>query len=167
MSGLHCQDGYIFFYLNRESYELNLSAFNSIVGFPSSMDFPYHHVAKNSTQMLFRMEFLGIIEMIQAIPKPLLLETLVFNWPIDYLHIFCLLTTIFWMCLGCLNYISFIACSKVTNLTPVYPWSISYIVRLLVWHRCLWLGASLPQLLGLLESNRNPMTEFPVPSHWT
>jgi len=41
MSGPRCQEAYIFFYLNREFYELNFSAFNSIFGFSLSIDLPY------------------------------------------------------------------------------------------------------------------------------
>jgi len=37
MGNPQCQERYISFYLNREFYELNLSAFNSIFGFPPSL----------------------------------------------------------------------------------------------------------------------------------
>jgi len=46
MGGPRCQEGYISFYLNKEFYELNLSAFNSTFGFPLGMDLPYRHVPK-------------------------------------------------------------------------------------------------------------------------
>ena len=81
----HCREGYISFYLNKESYELNFSAFNSIFGFSSSMDLPYRHVPKDFTHMLFGTKFLVIISMIQATPKTLLLETLVLEWHRDCL----------------------------------------------------------------------------------
>ena len=42
-----CQEGYIFFYLNRKFYELNLSAFNSIFGFIPSMDMSYRRFLKD------------------------------------------------------------------------------------------------------------------------
>jgi len=37
-SGAQCQEGYISFYLQGQFYELNLSAFNEIFGFPPSLD---------------------------------------------------------------------------------------------------------------------------------
>jgi len=43
-SGPRCQEGYILFYLNREFYELNSSAFNSIFHFPPSLDLNQQHV---------------------------------------------------------------------------------------------------------------------------
>jgi len=46
MSGPQCQEGYISFYLNREFYELDLSAFNSIFGFTPSTDFSCRHISK-------------------------------------------------------------------------------------------------------------------------
>jgi len=45
-SGLRCQEVHISFYLDRVFYELSLSIFNSIFGFPQSMDLPYQHVPK-------------------------------------------------------------------------------------------------------------------------
>jgi len=42
-SGPRCQEGYISFYLNREFYKLNLSAFNSILGFSPSSDLDHRH----------------------------------------------------------------------------------------------------------------------------
>ena len=48
-SGPRCQEGNIFFYHNREFYELNLSFFNSIFGFPPSMGLKYRHVQKEFT----------------------------------------------------------------------------------------------------------------------
>jgi len=44
--GPRCQEGYIYLYLNREFYEPNLSAFNSVFGFPPSIDLSYLHVPK-------------------------------------------------------------------------------------------------------------------------
>jgi len=37
-SGAHCQEGYISSYLQGQFYELNLSVFNKILGFPPSLD---------------------------------------------------------------------------------------------------------------------------------
>jgi len=88
-SGPHCQEGYISFYLNRDFYKLNLSAFNSILAFPPSMDLPSCHVPNTLTQMLFGMDFLGIISLIQVILKAPLLKILVFEWPKDYLWFVC------------------------------------------------------------------------------
>jgi len=55
-SGPRYQEGYIFFYLNREFYKLNLSAFNSMLGFMPSMDLPYRHVPKEFNPNTFRNE---------------------------------------------------------------------------------------------------------------
>jgi len=58
-SGPRFEEGYIFFYLNREFYELNLSAFNNIFGFLPSMDLPYHHVPKEFNPNAFWYELYG------------------------------------------------------------------------------------------------------------
>ena len=59
MSGPCCQEGYISFYLNREFYELNLSACNSIFGFSPSIDLPYRHVPKEFNPNAFWNEIFG------------------------------------------------------------------------------------------------------------
>ena len=41
---------------NKELYELNLGAFNSIFGFPSIVEFPYRHVPKDFNLDAFRHE---------------------------------------------------------------------------------------------------------------
>ena len=52
-SGPRCQESYISFYLNREFYDLNLSVFNSVFGFPPSMDLPYRYVPKDFNSHAF------------------------------------------------------------------------------------------------------------------
>ena len=54
--GLIVKKDKFFFYLNREFYELNLSAFNSIFGLSPSMDLPYQNVPKEFNQMRFGMK---------------------------------------------------------------------------------------------------------------
>ena len=58
-SGSCCQEGYISFCLNREFYELNLHAFNSIFGFPPSMELPYRHVPKDFNPNAFWNQISG------------------------------------------------------------------------------------------------------------
>ena len=47
--GPQCQAGYTLFYLHGQLYELNLGTFNSIFGFPPSMDLPNCQVPANLT----------------------------------------------------------------------------------------------------------------------
>jgi len=77
-------------YLNGEFYELKFCAFNSIFGSPSSMDLRYRYVPEGLNPSAFWNEISGIISVIQATPKVLLLEALVFKWPNDYLPVVCL-----------------------------------------------------------------------------
>ena len=51
------QESYISFYLNREFYELHLSAFNTIFGCPPSLDLPYHCVPQefNPNSFLYKI----------------------------------------------------------------------------------------------------------------
>ena len=58
-SGSRCQETYISFYLIKEFYELNLSAFNSIFSFPPSMDLPCRHVPKEFNPNAFWNEISG------------------------------------------------------------------------------------------------------------
>ena len=89
MIGPRCQEGYISFYLNKEFYELNLSAFNSI--------FSFHHVwiydtvmsLRNSTRILVDMKFSMIIGMTPTIPRVQLFEIPVFVWPNACLLVVC------------------------------------------------------------------------------
>jgi len=53
------QEGHIFLYLNRDFYKVNLSAFNSILGFPPSMKLPYQHVHKEFNLNVFWNEIFG------------------------------------------------------------------------------------------------------------
>ena len=55
-SGPRYREGYIFFYLNKEFYKLNLTAFNSMFGFLSSMNLPYRHVPKDFNSNAFSNE---------------------------------------------------------------------------------------------------------------
>jgi len=58
-NGPLCQGGYVSFYLNREFYKLNLTAFNSMLGFPLSMDLLYRHVPKEFYLNVFWNETSG------------------------------------------------------------------------------------------------------------
>ena len=78
MSGPRCQEGYSSFYLNREFYELNLSAFNSIFGFLPSMDIPYRYVLKEFNLNVIWYETYGIIDMTLVIPKGMVIKTPIF-----------------------------------------------------------------------------------------
>ena len=119
---------------------------------------------KNLTEMLFGIKFMGIINMIQVIPKALLLEIPLFEWPRDCLLVVCLLGKIVWIWLACLNYISCIARSKVIDLTPIHSWSISYIVWPLVPHRGLYWGPHYPRCV-VIELNLDD--RVPSASSWT
>jgi len=58
LSTLHVEvtSGPISFYLNRKFYELNLSVFNSVFGFPSSMDLPHRYILKEFNLNVFWYE---------------------------------------------------------------------------------------------------------------
>ena len=56
MIDIRCQEGYISFYINRKFCELNLSTFNSMFGFPPSIDLPCRHVPKDFNPNAFGYE---------------------------------------------------------------------------------------------------------------
>jgi len=51
--------GYILFYLNREFYELNFSAFNSMFDFPPSLDLDGRHVLRQFNRNTFWYTLIG------------------------------------------------------------------------------------------------------------
>ena len=59
MSWPCCQEGYISFYLDREFYELKLTAFNSVFDFSLSMDLTFRHVANDFNPNAFWNENFG------------------------------------------------------------------------------------------------------------
>jgi len=126
----------------------SVSIFMSLIWVPLVVYLVFHWVwtclintcPKTSTRMLFGIKFLESIGMIQVSLKASLLETPVSEWLRDYLLMVYLLGRIVWMCVPYLNYISCIACFKVTDLTPIPSWSISYTVWPLVQYIGLWLG---------------------------
>jgi len=56
MNGAQCQEGYILFYLLGQFYELNLSAFNEIFGFPPSLDVTLRKVPRQVNPNAFWFE---------------------------------------------------------------------------------------------------------------
>jgi len=67
--GPQCQVGYISFYLQGLFYELNLGTFNTVFGFPPSMDLPNYQVFANSTQMHFGASFRGVLGTVLVLPN--------------------------------------------------------------------------------------------------
>ena len=148
MSGPRYHEGYISLYLNRELYELKLSAFNSMFGFSPSMDLPCRHVRKefnpntfwhdlsrdyrydtsNSKGTTIRNPYIRIAQRLLAYDLFAREDTLNVPRLFDLYFLY--------------------SSSKVTDLTLVHPWLISYIVQPLVPHRGLLLEALLPPVLG-------------------
>jgi len=58
-NGAQCQEGYILFYLLSQFYELNLSAFNEIFGFPPSLDLTLRKVPRQFNPNAFWFEIAG------------------------------------------------------------------------------------------------------------
>jgi len=78
------QEGCISLYLNREFYELNLSAFNEVFGFPNSVDLPHCHILQEFNLIQFGVKLRGTICMIPVIAKAQSLEIPKFEWPRGY-----------------------------------------------------------------------------------
>ena len=125
-----------------------MSAFNSVLGIPPSMDLSYLHVPKEFNSNTFWYEIFGDHRYDTSNSKGMvirnpcirvtqrLLAYDLFAWQ-DSLNVPHLSELHF--CITCL---------KVTELTPGHSWPISCIVQPLVLPRGLSLGASLPPLLG-------------------
>ena len=59
--GPQCQNGCISFYLQGQFYELNLGTFNSIFGFPPSMDLLNYQVPREFNLNAFWVNFRGVL----------------------------------------------------------------------------------------------------------
>jgi len=67
--GPPCQVRYILFYLQGQFYEMNLGTFNSIFGFPPSMDLLNHKSSENSTRMHFGASFWGVLGTVSVLSQ--------------------------------------------------------------------------------------------------
>ena len=134
-SGPHCQEGSISLYLDTEFYELNLSIFNGIFGFSLSMNLPYRHVPKEFNLNAFWHEIFWGYRYDTSNPKCIVIRNPCILLAQRLLACGLFARTIASMCFTYLNCVCCIACSKVTDLTPIHSWIISYIVRPLVSYR--------------------------------